>query len=432
MEYNGSILIHARDLEYARKMVNLNHVPKKEELQRFLSFLSVVTLANGLYYDSSVPYPEELEKGINDLKLAGTVTKLKISKYNELFNECGSAVQEAQIEFMELLEEPRSFQNNDRKIKEEQLDNFFYYIDALNNEKDIGEKKSISFEAFKTKNLMGGKLLIGLSNEKNSQILRKVALFSGSNNEIREIILSNLVSIFRTFLLSIWAERKGLLFSVMPKRYRIIERHKFRWFEFEKAIKENFKDDTSSLSSATNQEERPEVLPMLGLNVLLRADDNSRPLDLLLKAEEMAKETNIRSLQKELIKLEKKLVKAQINCPEKQDVIKEEIDSISGNIAEKIVCMDGPKFEKQNSFKHCIYPAFVGSIFAAGIGVKFGMDVKQTIVLSGIPIAVKSLELAVKELKNDNLPFVSAMSNLMAYDKFSDRAIQKKAESIWR
>jgi hypothetical protein len=422
MAYSGHILINTRVAKDLSAIAQLpfgpdSRLPKIDELNRFLSFLGLYTLADSLLYDPTIP-----TKYLDEFLLASEVLQIK-----NQFHPLGYVVGD---EFVTMVSEALQMATNSihnslddlppawRQPDPSDVGKFFRCIDAMMQSSTEEKRLDIAMDEF-NKETHGGKLLVALSTDCNNALLKKVHPLVTESETTKSDVVSAMISNFRTFLLMRWSGLQGAIFATGPEFIQKVSEYKLWALE---ALTENLRGEFCSESSKTHTTEAYSF-PLLGMAILLEAPDNSRPIDLLYHASNLSVALHVPAIQKEVISLQASAAS--------DDEIKGIVKKLSWEIRKR----NGPKFEKNKGIlaelAYEILPTLAIGLVSGGLPLLAGADLKQALLgLSGAGVTTSLFSICSKLSSGNDL--VGAISNLVAYDVATIDAIWEKVEVIWR
>lgn len=306
-EYDGSILVHARAINDAKRVAeNTGDRSQRPlpfgELWDFLSLVSLCALGSRIYFDSSIPeqFATEAQESARFLGLSSFVEASPQPNPERFQLDTATSVENASPLFEKVIESRVLIA---RRVSEDRAASFFELLGRMAKEEAGDTKRSIALEAYNN-DVMGGKILVGLSDPRNEMILNRLSTHVSKSPPSRHtILLPELVNTFRYFLLSNWSGGWKALYATNPDTEQIGARYRrMVWPMIEREVYRRARATGLQLPDKIRKRDPTEqVLPLVGLAALDRAKPGDRPIDLFPIAQELAKQINLKTMQKQLI-----------------------------------------------------------------------------------------------------------------------------------
>lgn len=419
--FTGEFLVQARSFPQIVKIAKLpwarpQRLPTESELHEFLAFLSLRALATGFRYDATIPdqFVEELSGAARTLELEHSIRPLDEEK-DAFYADVERAAANAALSIFEQLENPPKAY---RSIDPDSVDGFFDTATRVLGEKDDTNRNALATDAY-NRGLMGGKLLVGLAADRNVAALRKIVGCQTRQPSLGADIMSLAINRFRAVLLSTWAGQNGALLAAEPEVLSVLGKHNvLLWQEIELQLAK------MALSvSHPEQATHPDVFPMVGLAVLVEAEGQLRPLDLVTKADQIAEGLNLKVLQKAVLN-------AQAQA-ESGNTMSNIVDDLWRRVRKR----NGPRHEEYEPLwkraKHELAPSTVLGVLA-GAAAAIGAPALVSILAAGAAASIGDLVLAIWRGSRSKDPLAAAISNVLAISRDEAETVHKQVESIWR
>lgn len=309
-EYDGSILVHARTINDARKVAEetgerTQNYLSSAELWNFLNLVSLSALATRIYYDATIPekYRIRTQDSVGFLGLSPFVEASRQPEPAGFQQDTAAAVEAATLLFRETIGTRDLRLQQENWIQQDEANAFFGPLRRMAQEKSEDVRRSIAFEAYNN-DVMGGKILVGLSDLRNERMLWELSEHvKGSHMSRLVILLPSLVNVFRYFLLSTWSGDLMSLYATNRETERIAVQHRrMVWQMVERELHRLVIKRASGWPARIRRNDSTEqVLPLVGLAALDQAKSGDRPYDLFQIAQDLAKKIDLKSLQKQLV-----------------------------------------------------------------------------------------------------------------------------------
>jgi hypothetical protein len=421
--FDGAILLQTRLLPRIQSTASLpfstkRRLPSKQELEEFLSFLSILALSNGLRYDPTVP-EEHLspsltaakDLGLSDLKPVGTTVGV------DFVNDMKAAFAMATNRVDEVLDKELS--RGHSPLDEKSVNGFVSALREMRETDDTEARVEIALNSF-NKGQTGGKLLVGLAVEEHDQYLGRIA--DAAESQDPTAVMSSMINLFRPFLLSSWAGRHGAAFAGPPAAVEQVAAHQYAFWE---RLEREFVK-RGNLKIPTYQQQLVS-LPMIGVVILMMAPSTARPSDLINFAVEARRDLAVNEIAEVFWDI-------QMQAPKRdpKDVLKEAVEDLWGRIRKR----GGPsQGEALKSFFEEVVSALSPALGIGSATAVATILARGDLTQASAALAAGFLSTAIFEvlrLAGRSDPPAAALSNLIALHQDTLHLIDRQVRAVWR